>query len=211
MRTSLAAAFLVLYFNASLALPGERRQATNSTWAGPLADGGSAWKDAFAKARDVVSKMTLEEKANITTGIGSSSTCAGNTGAVPRLNIPAFCLQDGPAGVRPADFASQFPAQVTVAATWDRDLIYNRAVAIADEFRGKGVHVALAPVTGGPLGRSPLGGRNWEGFSADPYLSSIGSYITVKGIQDRGDIPKPEVITASLQRHLSPTSHIIGC
>ncbi|CAE6420787.1 unnamed protein product, partial [Rhizoctonia solani] len=186
MRTSLLAASFVLYFNASLALPGERRQATNSTWSGPLANGGSAWKHAFAKAKEVVSKMTLEEKVNITTGIGSSSTCAGNTGAVPRLNIPTFCLQDGPAGVRPADFASQFPAQVTVAATWDRDLIYDRAVAIADEFRGKGVHVALAPVTGGPLGRSPLGGRNWEGFSADPYLSSIGSYITVKGIQDRG-------------------------
>ncbi|CAE6407296.1 unnamed protein product [Rhizoctonia solani] len=187
MRSSLFAVSLAWYFDASLALYGGRRQATNSTWPGPLADGGSAWKDAFARAKEVVSQMTLEEKVSITTGVGSGSNlCAGNTGAVPRLNIPAFCLQDGPAGVRPADFASQFPAQVTVAATWDRELIYERAAAIADEFKGKGVHVALAPVTGGPLGRSPLGGRNWEGFSADPYLSSIGSYITVKGIQDRG-------------------------
>ncbi|CAE6479889.1 unnamed protein product [Rhizoctonia solani] len=187
MRASLFAASLILYFDVSLSLPG-RRQATNTTWSGPLANGGSAWKDAFAKAKEVVSQMTLEEKVGITTGVGDGSTsiCAGNTAAVPRLKIPAFCLQDGPAGVRPADFASQFPAQVTVAATWDRDLIYDRAVAIADEFRGKGVHVALAPVTGGPLGRSPLGGRNWEGFSADPYLSGVGSYITVKGIQDRG-------------------------
>lgn len=48
------------------------------------------------------------------------------------------------------------------------------------------MHVALAPVTGGPLGRSPLGGRNWEGFSADPYLSSVGSYISVVGFQDTG-------------------------
>ncbi|CAE6532924.1 unnamed protein product, partial [Rhizoctonia solani] len=86
---------------------------------------------------------------------------------------------------RPADFASQFPAQVTVAATWDRDLIYDRAVALDAEFKGKGIHVMLGPVTGGPLGRSPLGGRNWEGFSAEP-LSSINSYLSVKGTQDQG-------------------------
>lgn len=43
-------------------------------------------------------------------------------------------------------------------------------------------------MTGGPLGRSPLGGRNWEGFSPDPFLSSVASYITVRAIQDQGVI-----------------------
>ncbi|CUA77162.1 beta-glucosidase [Rhizoctonia solani] len=186
MRGAFLASSLALYFNLSVASRGERRQTTNETWSGPLADGGNAWKDAFAKAKQVVSQMTLAEKVNLTTGVGNSSVCAGNTGAVPRFNIPALCLQDGPAGVRPADFASQFPAQVTVGATWDRELIYERAAALGAEFRGKGIHVALAPVTGGPLGRSPLGGRNWEGFSSDPYLSSIGSYLSVKGFQDKG-------------------------
>ncbi|GAB1520969.1 hypothetical protein RhiTH_004058 [Rhizoctonia solani] len=186
MRGAILAASLTLYFNCSLAHQLERRQSTNGTWSGPLANGGSAWESAFAKAKDIVSQMTLEEKVNIVTGIGHLSRCAGNTGAVPRLCIPALCMQDGPAGVRPADFASQFPAQVTVAATWDRDLIYDRAVALAAEFKGKGVHVMLGPVTGGPLGRSPLGGRNWEGFSADPYLSSVGSYLSVKVTQDQG-------------------------
>ncbi|CAE6464700.1 hypothetical protein ACGC1H_006033 [Rhizoctonia solani] len=186
MRRSFLAASLALYFNLSLAYQVERRQVSNATWSGPLADGGNAWKSAFAKAKFMVSQMTLEEKVGLVTGIGDSSRCAGNTGAVSRLNIPSFCMQDGPAGVRPADFASQFPAQVTVAATWDRNLIYDRAVALAVEFKGKGIHVMLGPVTGGPLGRSPLGGRNWEGFSADPYLSSIGSYLSVKGTQDQG-------------------------
>ncbi|KEP45069.1 glycoside hydrolase family 3 protein [Rhizoctonia solani 123E] len=187
MRRSFLAASLALYSSLSAATRGESRQDNNPTWSGPLADGGNAWKDAHAKAKQVVSQMTLEEKVNITTGIDVIiSICAGNTGAVPRLNIPAMCLQDGPAGVRPADFASQFPAQITVGATWDRELIYERAAALGAEFRGKGVHVALAPVTGGPLGRSPLGGRNWEGFSSDPYLSSIGSYLSVKGFQDKG-------------------------
>ncbi|CUA72730.1 beta-glucosidase [Rhizoctonia solani] len=186
MRGAFLASSLALYFNLSVASRGERRQTNNGTWSGPLADGGNAWKDAFAKAKQVVSQMTLEEKVNLTTGVGTSSVCAGNTGAVPRFNIPSLCLQDGPAGVRPADFASQFPAQVTVGATWDRELIYERAAALGAEFRGKGIHVALAPVTGGPLGRSPLGGRNWEGFSSDPYLSSVGSYLSVKGFQDKG-------------------------
>ncbi|QRV89391.1 glycoside hydrolase family 3 protein [Ceratobasidium sp. AG-Ba] len=185
MHASWLVVALALSFNGSLA-SGVRRQNTNATWTGPLADGSNAWKSAFAKAKAVVAQMTLEEKVNITTGLGVVSPCAGNTGAVPRLNIPSFCLQDGPAGVRPATFASQFPAEVTVAATWDRKLFYDRAVALGAEFRGKGIHIALAPVTGGPLGRSPLGGRNWEGFSSDPYLSSVGSYLSVKGFQDQG-------------------------
>lgn len=50
-------------------------------------------------------------------------------------------------GVRPTDLVSQFPAGVTVAATWDHDLIYERANKMAKEFKGKGVHVLLGPVT----------------------------------------------------------------
>ncbi|KAF8602998.1 hypothetical protein BDV93DRAFT_544926 [Ceratobasidium sp. AG-I] len=103
MRVSLLAISLVLYFDSSLALSFDKRQSTNATWSGPLADGGSAWKSAFAKAKAVVAKMTVEEKVNITTGIGASSPCAGNTGAVPRLGIPSFCLQDGPTGVNDLD------------------------------------------------------------------------------------------------------------
>ncbi|CAE6460079.1 unnamed protein product, partial [Rhizoctonia solani] len=188
MHRSVLLASLSFYLSLSAASNEERRQNNNSTWSGPVANGGNAWKDAFAKAKEITAQMTVEEKVNITTGQGLYSACAGNTRGVPRLNIPPFCLQDGPAGVRPVDFASQFPAQITVGATWDRGLIYERAAAIGAEFRGKGVHVALAPSTGGPLGRSPLGGRNWEGFSSDPYLSSIGSYLSVKGIQDQGVI-----------------------
>jgi hypothetical protein len=53
------------------------------------------------------------------------------------------------------------------------------------EFRGKGAHVALGPVVG-PLGRSPYGGRNWEGFSPDAYLSGVLVEETVVGIQSSG-------------------------
>jgi hypothetical protein len=84
--------------------------------------------------------------------------------------LPFFTVMFSPAnytalGVRPVDFVSQFSAGVAVAATWDHDHFYQRAKEMGDEFRGKGVHIFLGPVTGGPLGRSPLMGRNWEGES----------------------------------------------
>lgn len=61
------------------------------------------------------------------------------------------------------DFSSAFVAGVTIAATWDRQLIYQRGVDMGTEHRLKGVDVQLGPVVG-PLGRNPTGGRNWEGM-----------------------------------------------
>lgn len=76
--------------------------------------------------------MTLEEKVWFITG--QNGPCAGNTGSVDRLGVPSLCLQDGPAGVRPVQGSSQFPAGQAVAATWDRELIYARGRAMGQEF-----------------------------------------------------------------------------
>ncbi|KAK7462900.1 hypothetical protein VKT23_007479 [Stygiomarasmius scandens] len=158
--------------------------ASANSWTAPNVDGGKSWKDAFAKASSLVNNMTLAEKVNMTAGIPGS--CVGNIGGVPRLNISGFCLEDGPAGVRPLHGVSQFPVGLTTAATWDRELIYKRAYAMGKEFYDQGVHLALAPVTGGPLGRAPLAGRNWEGWSPDPYATGVASYLSVLGMQDAG-------------------------
>lgn len=56
---------------------------------------------------------------------------------------------------------------------------------MGSEFRGKGVNIALGPVVG-PLGRVAEGGRNWEGFSNDPYLCGALVYETVQGMQSSG-------------------------
>lgn len=53
------------------------------------------------------------------------------------------------------------------------------------EFRRKGVNLLLGPVVG-PLGRVVEGGRNWEGFSTDPYLTGALAYETVIGVQSSG-------------------------
>ncbi|KAI0526391.1 glycoside hydrolase family 3 protein [Xylaria bambusicola] len=132
---------------------------------------GTAWAGAYARARDLVSQMTLEERANITRGFAvPDNTCAGNTGTVPRLNWPGLCLHDAGNGVRATDLVTSFPSALHVGASWDRNLTYQRGLYMGKEFKAKGVNVLLGP-NAGPLGRTPLGGRNWEGFSVDPYLS----------------------------------------
>lgn len=156
----------------------------------PTPHGGwvSDWSDAYEKAYQVVSNMTLAEKVNLTTGTGFfMGPCVGQTGSAPRFGIPNLCLQDSPLGIRETDHITAFPPGLTVGATFNKELMYKRGVGIGEEARGKGVNVQLGPVVG-PIGRKPRGGRNWEGFGADPTLQAIGGAETIKGMQSTGAI-----------------------
>lgn len=150
----------------------------------PLDSKGIGWEAAFTKAEAFLSQLNLTQKASIVTG-SVTGQCNGNIAPIPALNFSGLCLADGPLSVRIADLASVFPAGITAAATWDRDLIYQRGVALGEEFRGKGAHVHLGPVAGA-LGRHPLGGRNWEGFSPDPYLTGVAMDFSILGLQKTG-------------------------
>ncbi|KAF2233993.1 glycoside hydrolase family 3 protein [Viridothelium virens] len=116
---------------------------------------------------------------------GTSGPCVGNIAPIYRLGFNGLCLQDGPLAIRQADYASVFPAGVTCAASWDRNLIHTRGVFMGTEFKGKGANMALGPVSG-PLGRSAYDGRNWEGFSPDPYLTGTAMEETISGMQSQG-------------------------
>ncbi|KAH6625224.1 glycosyl hydrolase family 3 N terminal domain-containing protein [Boeremia exigua] len=116
---------------------------------------------------------------------GTSGPCVGNIGPIERLNFTGLCLQDGPLAIRQAIYVSVFSAGLSAAASWDRPLVRRRGAYMGAEFKGKGAHVALGPVVG-PLGRSPYGGRNWEGFSPDSYLSGVLVEESVMGIQSAG-------------------------
>lgn len=144
-----------------------------------------SWSAALAKATAALAKMSTQDKVNIVTGIGwEKGACVGNIAAIPSVGFPGLCLQDSPLGVRFADLVSVFPSGLNTAATFNRNLINQRGVALGAEFKGKGVNVALGPDVN--LVRSPRAGRNWETFGADPYLSGEAAFQTVTGIQSSG-------------------------
>lgn len=102
------------------------------------------------------------------------------------------------------------------ASSWNRNLTRARAAAVGAEFAEKGVNVLLGPVVG-PLGRIPVGSRNWEGFSSDPYLAGALAYETVQGVQDQGVIASTKVHRTATDRSkqnsssfLTLAQHFIG-
>jgi beta-glucosidase len=159
------------------------------------------WQDSYKKAEALVKKMTLPEKVNVTTGTGwQMGLAVGNTGPAIHVGFPGLALQDGPLGLRFADNATAFPAGITVGATWNKELMYLRGKAHGLEARLKGINVLLGPCVG-PLGRMPAGGRNWEGFGADPVLQGIAAAQTIKGIQEEGIMATIKHFIGNEQEH----------
>ncbi|KAF8864379.1 glycoside hydrolase [Acephala macrosclerotiorum] len=130
----------------------------------------SQWQSATIKLNTFVSQLNLTEKASMVTGSLGSGTCFGNIPPIPRVNFPGLRISDGLTAVNRMDLVSIFPAGIT------------RGLTLGAEFKGKGVHVGLGPVAG-PLDRHPLGGRNWEGFSPDPYLTGHAMIQTITETQ----------------------------
>ncbi|KDQ52334.1 glycoside hydrolase family 3 protein [Jaapia argillacea MUCL 33604] len=150
-------------------------------------DFGPAWAEAWSKAQALVSSLSMEGKVNITTGnFWMGGLCVGNINPISDNGtyFPGLCLQDSPLGVRYTDFVTAFPAGINAAATWNRALIRQRGAYMGAEFKAKGVNVALGPMMN--MGRNPEGGRNWEGFGADPFLSGASAYETILGMQSSG-------------------------
>ncbi|KAJ7594941.1 beta-glucosidase [Mycena floridula] len=163
------------------------------------------WQAAYTKANAAVAKLSLADKVNLATGVGwSKGLCVGNTPAVSSISFPGLCLEDSPVGVRDADLVSVFPAQINVAATFNRTLMRQRGLQMGQEFKGKGVNVALGPDIN--LMRAPAAGRGWEGFGGDPYLSGEGAFETITGIQSAGVQATAKHYINNEQEHFRDTS-----
>ncbi|TVY29288.1 Beta-glucosidase [Lachnellula hyalina] len=176
----------------------------------PWMTGQGEWSDAYAKATDFVRQLTLLEKVNLTTGVGwEGEQCVGQVGSIPRLGFRSLCMQDSPVGIRDSDYSSVFSSGQSVAATFDRQLFYARGYAMGAEHKAKGVTVQLGPVAG-PMGRAPEGGRNWEGFSPDPYLTGIAIAETIKGTQDAGIIACAKHFIGNEQEHFRQVGEANG-
>ena len=154
------------------------------TYPSPQGYGAGNWSAAYDKASAMVAKMSLQEMNMVTYGISDSRTgCVGVSAGVHRLGFPGLCLHDAGNGVRNTDGVNAYASGLHVGASWNATLAYERAQHMGDEFKKKGINVALGPVVG-PIGRIAEGGRNWEGFGADPYLNGILGAQTVIGLQE---------------------------
>ncbi len=143
------------------------------------------------KAIELVSQMTLEEKA----GLCSGKDC-WNTKAVERLGLDSIMMADGPHGLRKqmgeADNlgigdsvpAVCFPTASALACSFDRDLVFQVGKTMGEECLQEGISIILGPGTNQK--RSPLCGRNFEYFSEDPTVSGELAASMIKGIQGTG-------------------------
>lgn len=80
--------------------------------------------------------------------------------------------------------AALFPCGISLAASWNSKLLYEVGQHLADEVKARSAHVILAPTV--CLHRGPLGGRNFESFSEDPYLTGKLAASYIRGVQGKG-------------------------
>ena len=134
------------------------------------------------RAKDIVSKMTLQEKIEYISGYTSFSLRA-----IPRLGIPEIKLADGPQGIRNhAPKSTLYPSGILSASTWNRELLYKLGQGLGQDAKARGVNILLGP--GVNIYRAPLCGRNFEYFGEDPYLTGETAKQYILGVQSEGVI-----------------------
>ncbi|MBE1561661.1 beta-glucosidase [Nonomuraea africana] len=144
---------------------------------------------------ELINQLDLSTKIRLLTGADMWSLPA-----VPEIGLDRLVMSDGPIGVRgeqwtSADPSIALPSPTALAATWDVGLVRQVGRLLAQEARRKGVHVLLAPTIN--LHRSPLGGRHFECFSEDPYLTGELGAAYVEGVQEGGVATTPKHFVAN--------------
>jgi beta-glucosidase len=149
-----------------------------------------------ARVRELLSKLTLSEKVSLLSGGTRFATAA-----IPRLGIPEVRMADGPNGIRANETwpASVFPASVAIAATWDPALSARVAGAIGREALAYDYLIVLGPALN--IQRVPVGGRNFEYLSEDPYLTGRMAVAWTQGLQAVGVLATPKHFAANNQEH----------
>ena len=136
---------------------------------------------------ELLGKLTLREKVALLSGAD-----AWRTVPIERLGLPALTVSDGPHGVRAnrveagriSGLSTAFPTGVSMAASWNTDLIERVGAALGQETHALGCDVLLGPCVN--IVRHPLAGRNFEAYSEDPFLAGRIGTAWVKGVQSEG-------------------------
>lgn len=149
-------------------------------------------KGAGVDVEQLISQMTLDEKLDFIGGYQEF-----NIRAVEHLGIPEIRFADGPVGVRNYGASTAYPASITLAASFDKNLAQQVGKAIAMEARSKNVHVMLAP--GMNIYRFPLCGRNFEYLGEDPYLAGQIAAAYIQGMQGEGVVATAKHFAANNQ------------
>ena len=156
--------------------------------------------------KELVSKMTLQEKASLLSG-----SDFWHTEAVERLGLKAFMMCDGPNGLRKQEGEADhlgvhnsistvcYPTASAVASSFDVELIEKMGETLGQECRREDVSMLLGP--GLNMKRSPVCGRNFEYFSEDPYLAGKMAASFVKGVQSKGVLACPKHFAANNQEY----------
>ena len=168
------------------------------------------------RVESLLSEMTLQEKI---------AQMRYQSPAIDRLGIPEYnwwneCLH----GVARAGYATVFPQSISIAASWDTELIHQVANAISDEARAKhheflrrGMHGIYQGLTfWSPninIFRDPRWGRGHETYGEDPYLTGQMGLQFVKGLQ--GDDPKYLKVVATAKHFAvhsgpEPSRHVFN-
>ena len=143
------------------------------------------------KNADIISKLTLEQKAGFCSGKDS-----WHLRSVEEAGLPEIMMTDGPHGLRKqprkgdiSGIGGSVPATCflpacTTAASWDTAMLYRMGQALGEEALQEKVSIVLGP--GVNIKRNPLCGRNFEYFSEDPYLAGKLAANFIKGVQSTG-------------------------
>jgi beta-glucosidase len=134
--------------------------------------------------RKRLAALTLEQRVQLLTGADYWSLYPQ-----PAAGLRRLVLSDGPVGVRgefwdERDPSANLPSPTALAATWDEGRIERLGRLLAAEAHRKGVDVLLAPTVN--LHRTPYGGRHFECYSEDPWLSGRAAAAYVRGVQSGG-------------------------
>ena len=132
--------------------------------------------------KQLIKDLTLEEKVELLSGFD-----AWHTNKIDRLGIPSIKMSDGPNGVRgdgnSGKSSACFPCAISIGSSWNLNLINTLGEELASEAKLKDVDVLLGPTIN--IHRHPLGGRHFECFSEDPFLTGKIAIEYVKGVQSK--------------------------
>ena len=136
------------------------------------------------RVAQLIAAMSLDDKISMVEGHGTSNPYVFYTPAIPSLCIPAVGLEDGPAGVADGlTGATQLPAGVSLAASWDPSLAEQYGQVIGAEEFGKGASANLGPTVN--IDRDPRWGRSFEALSEDPFLNESLDVPEIDGVQSQ--------------------------